>query len=181
MNDWKEIKDFEGLYEVNSIGQVKSLSKNVGSGEGYKTKEFIMLVQKYKAGYLYYSLCKKGNRKKMKAHRLVAIAFIDNPENKKEVNHIDGNKQNNHVSNLQWCTQSENTLHAYKTGLMKPKKGVKNRRSIPVLQYDMNGNFISRFNGVREAMRETGCDVGDICACCKGKKKHVKKYVWKYE
>lgn len=112
MNEvWKSIKGYEGLYEVSNLGKVRSTQKTLKPTE-----------HNGKQSYLYVTLSKNGVTHKFFVHRLVADAFIVNPENKKQVNHIDGNPQNNHVGNLEWVTNAENTLHAYKIGLNKRKQ-----------------------------------------------------------
>lgn len=111
MIEWRPIKGFEGLYEVSNIGNVRSLN--------YRRTGEIKILRLYKNnnGYLKAVLCKDGKQCTKKVHRLVANAFIPNLENKPQVNHIDGNKQNNAVSNLEWCTILENIQHSWKTGL----------------------------------------------------------------
>ena len=113
---WKPVKGFEN-YEVSNLGQVKSLNYN-------RTKEAkILRLCKNKDGYLTVTLYKNGKGYAKKVHRLVTAAFIPNPEGKTEVNHIDGNKTNNRVENLEWATHSENMHHAWETGLCEPLTG----------------------------------------------------------
>ena len=112
-NVFKTIKDFPD-YEVNRIGEVRSFKRN---------KPRILKPRANRYGYLKVNLSKNGKMKTIEVHRLVAEAFIMNPEDKPQVNHIDGNKLNNHVSNLEWATRSENIRHAYDNGLCRGKGG----------------------------------------------------------
>lgn len=110
---WKPIEGYEGLYEVSNLGRVKNLERRIPFGYGLRTiPERILKNNVNEFGYLYVRLYKDAKGKKHKIHRLVAQTFIENPENKKCVNHIDGNKQNNSVENLEWVTHSENMKHA---------------------------------------------------------------------
>ena len=129
---WKDITGYEGLYQVSDLGRVKSLSRTIykvdGTTQTFKDKIIkLCLITK---GYEGTGLTKKGNRESVKVHRLVAIAFIDNPENKPQVNHIDGNKLNNCATNLEWNTNIENMKHAVESGLFKNVKGRERLRSI---------------------------------------------------
>lgn len=103
--EWKQIEGYEKDYEISSFGQIKSVKNGVD--------KFMRAVARYR-DYPRVSLSKEGKQKGFAVHRLVAIAFIDNPENKPHINHIDGNKKNNHVSNLEWCTHKENMDHYQK-------------------------------------------------------------------
>ena len=122
---WKDIEGYEGLYQVSTCGNIKSLARIVHSEKrgDYKIKEKILKQSDTTTGYKKVELCKDNEkRKSFKVHRLVAQAFIPNPNNKPEVNHIDGNKINNNIDNLEWVTSSENSIHAYETGLNPNKK-----------------------------------------------------------
>ena len=127
---WKDIKGYEGLYQVSNFGRVKTLPRIIrnSSNGRYYTKEKILKLGKQTTGYLYVCLYKNNTHKTHRIHRLVAEAFIANPENKLQVNHIDGNKTNNHVSNLEWVTRKENMKHAYKIGLTRGYKGHKHSK-----------------------------------------------------
>lgn len=114
---WKPIKDYEN-YEVSNLGKVKSLNYN-RTGE-----EKILKPRKDKDGYLYVGLYKSGKRKFFKIHRLVATAYIFNPDDKPQINHIDCNRQNNCVENLEWCSLAYNTKHAYEHDLIKNYRGI---------------------------------------------------------
>lgn len=120
---WKDIPEFEGRYQASSLGRIRSIQDNHGN-----YREHIRATWVSSKGYVYVQLFVKDVRHNVSVHHAVASAFIPNPENKKTVNHIDGNKQNNHVTNLEWNTQSENLKHAHATGLKKGQehfKGVK--------------------------------------------------------
>lgn len=128
---WKDIPGYEGLYQASSLGRIKSLPKEWVNGDGAKQKHngLILKAAITKKGYLDVSLRKNKVAKTFKVHRLVALAFIINPENKLQVNHKDGIKTNNNVNNLEWNTNSENQLHAHKIGLNKGPQGEKNHSS----------------------------------------------------
>lgn len=118
VEQFKPIKDFEGLYEVSNLGNIKSIRNNA-----YK-KGGLLNLSKNGNGYLMVRIYKDKRCYKRYIHRLVAEAFIPNPLNKKEVNHINGISDFNYVSNLEWCTSSENCIHAIKTGANVPQKGI---------------------------------------------------------
>lgn len=129
---WKDIIGFENYYQISNFGRIKSLSYNKAGFEK---------VLKLNKSPFYYQilLCAEGVRKSIKVHRLVAIHFIPNPENKKEVNHKDFDKLNNHVDNLEWVTPKENSRHAYNAGKTHPPHfyGEKNTSSkLTQLQVD---------------------------------------------
>ena len=112
MEIWKDIKDYEGLYQISNKGRVYS----------YRTNKFLSICYTSK-GYQIVGFKINGKQVMKQIHRLVAESFIENPENKPCVNHKDGNKENNCVDNLEWCTYSENNKHAYKTKLRKSHVG----------------------------------------------------------
>lgn len=114
---WKDIIGYEGLYAISNLGRVKSANYN-----GTNT-ERIMKSRVGMVGYVIINFHKDFKRKTKTIHRLLAIHFIPNPENKKEVNHIDGDKSNCKIENLEWCTRSENKIHAFKLGLENARKG----------------------------------------------------------
>lgn len=131
---WKPIKDYEGLYEVSSLGRIRSLDKVVRSGiknSVFRTiKGRILKPREDKYGYACITLSKNLKTKNYFIHRLVAISFIPNPENKKQVNHKNGVKCCNVLSNLEWNTLSENRQHAYDSGLQKAPNGEGHYKSI---------------------------------------------------
>ena len=128
MEEWKSIKDYEESYEISSHGRIRSLKRIVHckNGRKLKIKESILEGTTDSCGYHRVNLCKKGINQSVSVHRLVALSFIKNIEGKPEVNHIDGNKKNNRIDNLEWCTHIENSVHAFKTGLMDDRVGENN-------------------------------------------------------
>ena len=144
-------------------------------------------------GYKSVELFNNNGSKRLLIHRLVAQAFIPNPNNYPQVNHIDENPSNNAVTNLEWCTAKYNMNYGngakkrhLKIDYTKPifkeiarKNGKK--VSIPVLQIDKTGNVINRFNSIKDAERNLGITNSHICECCKGKRKTSNGFVWKYE
>lgn len=123
MEIWKDIEEFKGLYQVSNFGRVRSIDRIITYKTGTKrlTKGIILTIGQNKLGYQQVSLSKNDKMYSRRVHRLVANAFIKNTKNYKEVNHIDGNKKNNKVENLEWCNRSQNMQHAVRLGL-KPKK-----------------------------------------------------------
>ena len=121
MEEWKDVKGWKGFYQISNLGQVKSLARKITHKNGLITSvsEKILNPVKDGKGYLMvrFSLCHKSTM--MKVHRLVALHFINNQEDKPQVNHIDGNKEHNQYFNLEWCTCLENSQHAFKNGLMQ--------------------------------------------------------------
>lgn len=115
---WKDIPEFEGRYQVSNLGLVRSIQDNHGN-----PRLRVKATQVSNKGYVYVQLFVKNVQHMVSVHSAVASAFVPNPEGKKTVNHIDGNKQNNRVDNLEWATYSENLKHAYTTGLKQAPKG----------------------------------------------------------
>ena len=197
IEEWRDIKGYEKLYQVSNLGRVKSLPKfhrtsKFYSSIGYMSKEKILKPLKQSCNYLQVDLCDiNGKRRKKYIHKLVAEAFIDNPNNLPQVNHKDGNKLNNSVDNLEWCTCKENILHGIKNGLKIYKKGTQNamygkyvkssNRAIPILQFDLNNNFIKQRDSQIEIQRELGYKQSVISNCCNGRGKTAYGYIWKHK
>ena len=129
MEVWKDIIGYEGKYQVSNLGRIKSLARNIKGGHWNTNRWFsekILSLCKRGPGYLGVCLCENDKKKTYLVHRIVLQAFVDNTGNKPESNHIDGNKHNNRVDNLEWSTRSDNEIHAYKMGLAKPTNSNKN-------------------------------------------------------
>ena len=156
-----KIEGFEN-YEVSNLGRVR----NIESGKTLKPS-----LQKN--GYLRHGLSKNNKKKYLYLHRVLATAFIDNPERKPCVNHIDENKTNNDLSNLEWCTVKENMRHGTRT------KRIAEKLSQKVIQLDLNNNVLNVFKSMRQAGRETGVSATSISACCSGKVKSAGGYKWR--
>jgi hypothetical protein len=123
MEVWKDIKDFEDSYEVSTLGRVRSKDRMVSTGRSKRLlKSQILKGELNRYGYHAFRLWKNNKLLNVVGHRLVAIAFISNPDNKKEVNHKNGIKHDNRLENLEWNTRSENAKHAFLVGLEKPKR-----------------------------------------------------------
>lgn len=188
MENWRDIEGYEGLYQISNIGRVKSLERTVpnynqtGFTNSFKRiKERIMKTKKDRKGYLYVELYNNGKSKVFKIHRLVAMMFLSNVDNKPQVNHLDGNKENNCVDNLEWCTNIENQRHAWYTGLQKPKFSENNPKAKKVLQYDLQGNFIREWNCMMDIERKMNISHTSISLCCRNKVENIKGYIWRYK
>lgn len=177
---WKDIAGYEGSYQISNMGRVKGLARTVRS---YKSNGSVLVCQIKKptikdTGYLYVGLYINGGLKNKVIHRLIAQAFIPNPENKPFINHINGIKTDNRIENLEWCTNQENVQHALKTGLITIKKGAENKNSIPISQFTLDGVWIKDWVGASQIQRETGIDMSCICKCCRGKRPTAGGFIW---
>lgn len=176
MEQWKPIPGYESLYEASCSGNIRSLIKG-------KVKK---LRHDSGKNYLLVELFKDKKPKTFLVHRLIASTFYPcSNSHLLQVNHKDGNKTNNNISNLEWVTQSQNIKHSYDVlGHIKyaaGKFGILNKKAIPIQQIDRNnGNVIRIFHGAMEVQRELNFDQSSIHKCCKGKIKHFRGYLWKY-
>lgn len=201
--EWLPVVGYEGLYEISNLGKVKSLRDNNG-----KPREKILRQGKMKNGYLYVVLCKEGKVKTFLIHRLVAQAFIQNPNNYQTVNHIDENKENNCIDNLEWMDMKQQVNHGtciqrrvahtdykafqekrvantdYKAIAAKidyKEIGRKNaeKQSKRVYQYSLDSTLVAIWQSTRECGRQ-GYNQGNVAACCRGELKSHKGYIWSY-
>ena len=184
---WKDVKGYEGLYMVSNHGNLKAKPKqvNYSDGRSYKFEEKPIKCCENTNGYYYACLHKNGTVKNVRIHRLVADAFLPKVEGKPCINHIDGNKRNNNVANLEWCTQKENVHHAISKGLNKEAR-VNNSSSIPVIQLDKTtGEEIALYPSIAEALRQNNLSPTikhGIINCCKNKqnRKTAGGFGWRY-
>lgn len=192
---WRDIKDYEGLYQVSNLGRVKSLERYTKRKNGmYHIRECILKLCNNGLGYKVVNLRKNNKYQMYTVHRLVAEAFIPNPENKPCIDHINTIRDDNRVDNLRWVTYSENNLNIITRKHMSEslkgenaplfnKTGKEHPSSKPVLQYDLDGNFIKEWECTMEIQRELGISNTHISACCLHKP-HCNTaggYIWKYK
>ena len=176
---WLPLKGYESLYLVSSFGVIASVDKKVGSGRGYIQKKKIMKSRMIR-GYPSVTISKNNIPKIIKIHRAVAETFIDNPLNKDQVNHINGIKTDNNVSNLEWCTASENVKHAFRIGLKYQYVGGDHHNSVRINQFDKNGIFIKEWDSISSAARVIGTSVQNIHSCLSNKTLTSKGFIWRY-
>lgn len=162
MEIWKDIKNYEGLYQVSNLGNVKSLPKMHGIRKG---NEKILKPTINSKGYLRVQLSKNKSIKQCLVHRLVAETFIENIDNLPQINHIDKNKLNNKIDNLEWCSCQYNIDYSL---------------SKEINQYDLKGNFIRQWKSILEASRYLKIADTNIGMCCKNKYKQVGGFIFKY-
>lgn len=173
--EWRAVPGYEGLYEVSNMGRVRSLDRWV---EGYKGTPYfkpgtLLTLQKDYKGYCYVVITKNAKGVQKKVHRLVAMAFIPNPDNLPMVNHRDECKTNNNVDNLEWCTAIYNSHWG-----SAREKCAWNR--ISVEQYDLEGNYIASYRSISDAAKAVGAAKQNIWSCLYDKRyKTAKGYKWK--
>ena len=173
MNEiWKDIEGAEE-YQVSNHGNVRKKNHDKRSPQ-YR---YLRANKNNNGGYLRISLTCNGKSRMVLVHRLVAMAFIENPDGKPVVNHKDGNKTNNHVSNLEWCTVQENTMHAFKNGLCDQ---MISKYSKAINQFSLDGHFIKKWKSLHEIQREKGFKASMICRVMRHKKNKAYGYLWRY-
>ena len=156
IEEWRDIIGYEGLYQVSIFGRVKSLKFG---------KEKILKPGTNACGYLQVILCKDGKKKVCNVHRLVANAFLPNPNNLPEVNHINEIKTDNRVSNLEWMTSKDNTRYS---------------QAVAVNQFTLDGRFIRTWDCIMEIQYQLGFNNRNIGSCCQGKRKSAYGFLWRY-
>ena len=196
---WKPVVGYEELYEVSNFGRVRSLDRI--DSNNHPLKGVILKPYISNSGYLLVGLYKQQKRDRKLLHRLVAEAFIPNPENKPEIDHINTIKTDNTVflnedgsidyekTNLRWTTRKENinnplTKTKMRINARKPSKGKygkKHHRPKPIIQYDKEGNFIKEWECANDVERVLGISNKHIGSVCLGKRKSCGGYIWKYK
>lgn len=162
---WKDIVGFENIYEVSNFGNIRN-----------KISKKLRIPGKTDKGYLQLCLYDNKRVRSFRVHRIVALAFLPNLNNLPDINHKDGNKENNFVNNLEWSTRKDNMVHAVETKLHNCGK--------IVFQYDKQGNLIKKWNSTMEIQRTLGYFNSRISANCLGVKgigKYAYGYLWRYE
>ena len=180
---WKDIKGYEGKYKISNFGKVKSLY--FINRQAKIPREKILSYGYNLQGYPFVHLCKNNiTSKVIYIHRLVATHFINNPQNLKCVNHINGIKTDNRVENLEWCTQKYNIQQSFKNGQQKPtwinKTGKLNPLSKKVNQYDLNNKFIRTWDCMRDVERELNIYAINVSKCCRNVIKSAGGYKWRF-
>lgn len=170
---WKDIKGYEKRYQISNLGRVKSLKHYSGVHNKYNDRVRIKKQQRENSGYFVVGLNKNKSQKIYKVHRLVAEAFIPNPDNKPQVNHINGIKTDNRACNLEWNTRSENMQHASKNNLLKPAK-------TRIIQYSKAMKEIRLWDSMMDIEKNLKIKHNNISLVCNGFRKTAGGFVWKF-
>ena len=161
MEIWRDIPGYMGVYKISNLGNVRRYGRKHNLRCMERNGYFVVHLSNGKAKWFY-------------VHRLVALAFIPNPDALPQINHKNEIKTDNRAENLEWCTAHYNTNYGTRN------KRIQRNRSFPVAQLDINGKIVNVFFGISEAQRITGIDRPNICKCLKGKTKTAGGYKWKY-
>lgn len=175
---WKDIPNYEGIYQASNLGRIKSLERIDALGHRLKEKILKPLIRSI--GYYQVALWKNSKVRFYLVHRLVWEAFNGQIPENMQVNHINEIKTDNRLSNLNLMTAKENTNWGSRNE-RSAKKQINGKKSKPVLQFDLNDNFIKEYPSIRQVERETGFANQYISACCNGKYKQSYGYIWKYK
>jgi len=185
---WKDINGYEGLYQISSCGKVKSLERyKKNPNKPIKVSEKLLKFAINRCGYYIVVLSKDGKAHTYTVHKIVMENFYRKPFKNEVINHIDSNKQNNSIDNLEYVTQKENVRKAWANGLCenirKHATNMEHKNAIPckaVVQKDLNGNLIATYVSVREAERKTGITSAQISHACNGRIKTTHNYIFEH-
>ena len=180
---WKDVVSYEGLYQVSNLGRIRSLDRKVRNKNGFAIKKgkIIKDVSFSDHKYRKVNLWKNNMGENKLVHRLVAEAFVPNPNNLPEVNHKDENPENNCADNLEWCEHVYNMNYGTATQrIVEKRKGIPVGEQ-PILQYSKDGCFIAKYDSAMKAAEAVGGDNSAICKCANGRVKTSYGFVWKWE
>lgn len=183
---WKDIKNYEGMYQVSNLGNVRSLTRRVNTFNGFRTtKGKVLKPLLSNTGYYRVDLKRNQSDNYVSIHKLVAEAFVPNPNNYTVINHKDNDRLNNYATNLEWCTQSYNVKYAYINGNAKSTPGCFKKGNIPhnrkkISQYDLEGNFIKTYDSIKQASLLNNTSDSNIHFCLANKTKTAGGYIWRY-
>ena len=177
---WKDIKEYEGLYQVSNLGKIRSLPRKTNN----QYCNGLIMKPHNSFGYLKLQLNKNGKYKWFFVHRLVAQAFLNNYSDELQVNHINGIKNDNKICNLEMVTASQNQLHSYRvlknTPPMKNHFGKNHVAAVKINQYELSGKFIKTWDSIIEASQKLDINGSCICNNCKDRRKTAGGFIWKY-
>ncbi|MBM6615610.1 NUMOD4 motif-containing HNH endonuclease [Desemzia sp. RIT804] len=178
---WKDVIDYEGYYQVSNLGNVRSSDRKIPWKNSFRNLSGSMqrLIE-HKSGYIRVGLNKDGKRKYHTLHRLVAKAFVENPENKPEVNHIDGNKGNNIYENLEWVTRSENIKHAVDNNLMTHLKENSNKLKKAIVKTDLSNGELILYESLSEANEKEGISKSYLSQILNGQRNQLDGINWAF-
>ena len=173
MEIWKDIPEYEGLYQASNLGRIRSL---------YKSSEGVVLRPRNTKRYYMIALYKNKKRKDILIHKIVAQIFVENKENKPFVNHKDENTFNNNSNNLMWCTHQENMNWGTRNKRISLKNTDNPKRCKRIIQYDKFGNYIREYASIKDACKQLNIKPCHIGECCENKygRKTAYGYIWKY-
>ena len=173
--EWRDIPELKGFYQASNLGRIRTVDRFINSGN-FSHRRFSKIINPKLNGFGYLRVCifTNGKRRLAFVHRLVASAFIPNPNNRQWVNHKDENKTNNKVNNLEWC----DSLYNYHYGTGPKRRSIS--RSKPIAQLSLNGELVKIWYGTREACRNMHAYPSGICRVLKGKAKVAYGYKWEY-